>query len=51
MGCRVVLTFTEGPLSERTFTYDEKDIFVFGRGADCHACVDADQYQIGRAHV
>lgn len=49
LGARVVLTFVAGPLTGRSFEYADRDVFVFGRGSDCHASVPDDPY-LSRHH-
>jgi len=46
---RVELIAVEGPAEGRTFSFDEPDIFVFGRGLDAHCSVPSDR-TISRNH-
>ena len=46
---RVELIAVKGPAEGRTFSFDEPDIFVFGRGLDAHCSVPSDR-TISRNH-
>ncbi len=37
MAGKVILEVTRGPLKGRSFSFEEHDTFVFGRGWECHA--------------
>ena len=46
---RVSITFTAGPARGRSFSFDEPDCFLFGRGADAKVSLPNDPY-VSRQH-
>ncbi len=49
VAARVTLIIEEGPLAGRAFEFDDRDVFLFGRESDCHACAEDDRY-LSRHH-
>ncbi len=47
---RVVLEVTQGPLKGEIFTFDKHDVFLFGRGVDCHARLPEADPTVSRHH-
>lgn len=45
----ITLKIASGPMTGKTFKFDEPDIFLFGRQDDCHCCLP-DDGQISRHH-
>lgn len=46
---KLTLTITAGPMSGKTFVFDEHDTFLFGRMTDCHICLPDDK-TVSRHH-
>jgi len=49
MSGKVELEIVEGPMSGKTFVFEEHDTFLFGRMEDCHACFPRDS-MVSRHH-
>ena len=49
MSGKVKLETLEGPMKGKKFLFEEHDTFIFGRLADCHACLPDDP-QVSRHH-
>lgn len=49
MAARVILEVIAGPLTGKSFTFEEHDTFVFGRSEDCQARLEGDN-QVSRHH-
>jgi len=49
MASRVIIEVIAGPLSGKSFTFEEHDTFVFGRAEDCQARLDGDNL-VSRHH-
>jgi DNA-directed RNA polymerase subunit RPC12/RpoP len=49
MSGKVKLEIIEGPMRGNKFLFEEHDTFLFGRMADCHACL-ADDPKVSRHH-
>ncbi len=47
---KVTLRAEKGPIEGQVFEFDEPDIFVFGRGKDCHARLPEDDRTASRHH-
>ena len=47
---RIKLDVTDGPLQGEHFEFEEPDVFIFGRAADCHARLPAGDRTASRHH-
>lgn len=50
MSSKIVLTVTEGPIMGKSFTFEEHDTFIFGRGSKCHMKMPKDDKYVSRYH-
>jgi serine/threonine protein kinase len=50
MAARVSLVVTAGPIRGRRFDFTAHDTFLFGRGPECHARLDASDVSASRHH-
>jgi hypothetical protein len=49
MTAKIKLEVIKGPMQGKTYPFEEHDAFLFGRMADCHACLPNDD-QVSRHH-
>ena len=50
MRSSVKLEATHGPIAGRVFVFEQHDTLIFGRGADCHARLPANDGTVSRHH-
>jgi len=50
MNGKVTLKVIEGPIKGQVFTFEEHEMFIFGRDPDCHAALSHDDRTASRHH-